>query len=286
LTGMIINNYTGAENFLQDTQAILESNEAANNLMLGVCGQLLTEPERFISPPCIKTVWDEGGLVIAAIMTPPFKLVVYGHQGDQAKAIGNLVNEIYSEGWEVPGVLGPGAAPKIFAQTWKETTGQSYYLEMRQRVYRLDSVNIPLPVRGSMRWAENSDFDLVNDWFYEFYDEIGKRVTREQATSLAENKITSREVYLWEDGNIVSIACKSRPTRQGISIIMVYTPPELRGKGYATACVSELAETLLAEGYAFITLFADLANKISNHVYQKIGFQFVIDYDEYAFLFR
>jgi predicted GNAT family acetyltransferase len=283
---MEIRNYTGGEKFLHDVQDILESSKAANNLMLGVCGQLLDDPEHFVSMPCIKTVWDEGGLIIAALMTPPFKLIIYGHQGDLDGGIDALVDEIYSEGWELPGVLGPGPAPKVFAQTWKDTTGQPYRLEMRQRVYRLDDVNVSPPMRGSMRLAVNADFDLVCRWFYQFYKEIGKKVTKEQALQLAENKIKDRDVFLWEDGEVVSLACKSRPTKRGISIIMVYTPPESRGKGYATVCVSELGEKLLAEGYEFITLFADLANDISNHVYRKIGFEFVIDYDEYTFLVK
>ncbi|MBN1314564.1 MAG: hypothetical protein JXA42_03820 [Anaerolineales bacterium] len=281
---MKIRNYMDARDFLCDTQDILESNEAANNLMLGVCEQMVREPERFVAAPCLKTAWNKDGLAVAAIMTPPFKLVVYGHQSNLTSGINKMVKEIHSEGWAVPGVLGPGETPEAFARAWEEIAGQPYRLEMRQRVYRLDTVNVFSPVRGRMRLATDADLDRVSHWFYAFYDEIGKGVTREDAVRLAKNKIKDNDVFLWEDGGVVSIACKSRPTRRGISIILVYSPPGSRGKGYATACVSELGEKLLAEGYGFVTLFADLANDISNHVYSKIGFQFVIDYCEFTFL--
>lgn len=71
-----------AENFLGNTQVELELNEAANNLILGVCLRLIRYPERVRTPLCLKTIEDENSLVLASMMTPPHKLVVYGHQGD------------------------------------------------------------------------------------------------------------------------------------------------------------------------------------------------------------
>ena len=76
---------------------------------------------------------------------------------------------------------------------------------------------------------------------------------------------------------------KTRPTRHGISVSLVYTPPELRGRGYATACVGELSRKLLGAGREFCALFADLANPISNHIYERIGYRPVCDYEEYRF---
>ncbi len=79
------------------------------------------------------------------------------------------------------------------------------------------------------------------------------------------------------------MAGKSRPTAHGISVGPVYTPPSLRGRGYATALVAELSQHLLDSGYQFTTLFTDLANPTSNSIYQKIGYQPVCDFTEYAF---
>lgn len=280
---MRIKNYTDARSFLQDTVDELEANEAANNLMLGVCGQLVSNPERFTSAPCFKTVWDEEGLLIAALMTPPFNIVLYGNSRDLAGGCRLLAKEIYNEGWELPGVLGPGGAPAEFARAWEETGGHGYHLVMRQRVYQLTEVFAPPPERGRMRLAKKTDLKLVSQWFYEFYEDISKKVSKREADRLAKTKVQDTDVFLWEDGRVVSIAARSRPTKSGISIIMVYTPPAERGKGYATACVSTLCRNLLADGWRFVNLFADLANPVSNHVYQKIGFQFVTDYDEFRF---
>ena len=69
----------------------------------------------------------------------------------------------------------------------------------------------------------------------------------------------------------------TRPTRNGVSVGGVYTPPELRRKGYATACVAALSALLLDRGHSFCVLYTDLANPTSNSIYQKIGYRPVTD---------
>jgi predicted GNAT family acetyltransferase len=79
------------------------------------------------------------------------------------------------------------------------------------------------------------------------------------------------------------MAMKLRPIRNGISVSYVYTPPHLRRRGYATACVAELSRSLLASGYTFCALFTDQANPTSNHIYWEIGYRPVADFDEILF---
>ena len=57
----------------------------------------------------------------------------------------------------------------------------------------------------------------------------------------------------------------------------VYTPPEWRGRGYATAAVATLSSELLGEGYAMCVLYTDLANPTSNRIYRRIGYEAVCD---------
>jgi predicted GNAT family acetyltransferase len=61
----------------------------------------------------------------------------------------------------------------------------------------------------------------------------------------------------------------SSSAKNGMAINSVYTPKEHRNKGYGTATVSELSKNILSSGKKFCTLFADLANPISNSVYEK-----------------
>jgi predicted GNAT family acetyltransferase len=66
-----------------------------------------------------------------------------------------------------------------------------------------------------------------------------------------------------------------------VRVNYVYTPPELRGRGYASACVASLTEQLLDEGHALCCLYTDLSNPTSNKIYQASGYRPVCDAAEY-----
>jgi hypothetical protein len=276
--------YTGAKTFLDNTRSELESSEAANSLILGICDQLARHPERSKTTPCLKTIEDENGLVLAAMMTPPHKLVVYGHQGDLDGAARILIEELAGEEWPMPGLLGPSAIASKVAESWTEITGQEYQLEGCQKVYELRKVASPVPERGKLKKAKEADNALVTSWWYGFYVDIYGEADRDKTDKAARARIEAGDIYLWEDEQPVSMAMRTRPTSKGISISAVYTPPELRCKGYATACVGELSRILLEEGWEFCALFADVKNDPANCVYTRIGYRPICDYNEYGFL--
>ena len=93
----------------------------------------------------------------------------------------------------------------------------------------------------------------------------------------------SRTVFVWEDRQPVSMAEHAGPTPNGSRVGRVYTPPRFRGNGYASACVAELSQHLLRLGYRYCFLFTDLANPTANRIYQRIGYQPVVDADEFVF---
>ena len=68
-----------------------------------------------------------------------------------------------------------------------------------------------------------------------------------------------------------------------MTVGLVYTPPELRRKGYATACVAGVCREILKSGYDFCALYTDLSNPTSNSIYIKIGFKPVCDSVQYTF---
>ena len=112
--------------------------------------------------------------------------------------------------------------------------------------------------------------------------------TQEEAEAAAVQRIQDGDIYLWATeataySQPVSMAMKTRPTRCGISVTLVYTPPEMRRRGYASACVAELSRMLLDEGWEYCSLYTDLANPTSNHIYAEIGYGPVCDVDEYEF---
>jgi uncharacterized protein len=113
-------------------------------------------------------------------------------------------------------------------------------------------------------------------------------IAREDAERQVRQRYTSdptiRGLRLWyDDGKPVSFAGYGNPTPNGCRVGPVYTPPEHRGKGYASACTAALSQELLDRGCKFVFLFTDLQNPTSNHIYQVIGYEPVSDFDEYHF---
>ena len=112
----------------------------------------------------------------------------------------------------------------------------------------------------------------MTQWIVAFSESIGEPVDVDSAKSNAQQYIKDGQLYIWADGGPVSIATETRPTRNGTTISTVYTPPEYRGKGYATSCVWSLTKKLLASRYSFCSLYTDLSNPTSNSIYTKIGY--------------
>ncbi len=66
----------------------------------------------------------------------------------------------------------------------------------------------------------------------------------------------------------------------------VYTPPEHREHGYASAVTAAAAAWGLAAGARHVVLFTDLANPVSNSIYPRLGFRPVHDSAEFDLAHR
>jgi uncharacterized protein len=281
---MSLKTYTEADAFLSSVRSELESDEAANSLLLGISMNLEWFPKRIETLPYLATVSDEKGLVLTALMTPPHNLTLSYHQGNLDEACQVLLNDLVTRNWAVPGIIAPVPVVQAFTQNWVKTTGKRSEAESQLILYELRKVRTLPAVEGHLRLAVQDDIELVSQWGYAFNMEVFGVADPSRARQAIELRIADKDVYLWEDQTICSMAMKTRPTRHGISIGQVYTPPEFRGKGYATACVGNLSQRLLKSGWQFCALFADTTNLSANHIYQKIGYQPVSDFAVISFL--
>ncbi len=276
--------YDNASDFLAQTQAHLAADEASNNLILGVCLRLKQFPERIEQQPYLATVTQGSHIILIAVMTPPYNLIVYATQPDIEVAADLLCQNLIATQWPFPGVVGPIEAAKSVAIAWTELTGGRYEVAMRQRIYALHAVNPPRPAAGQLRVATESDITWLSEWIDQFHIEAMNEHQPEKARSTAEQKTRDGDLYIWENEISCAMAVKTRPLLKSIAVSLVYTPPELRGQGYASACVAGLSQLLLDEGWQFCTLFTDLANPTSNSIYQRIGYKPVGDFRMYKFV--
>ncbi len=279
---MFVATYENAAAFLHDTQELLEQQEAANNLMLGITLHLAQGGSYGDLPPYLATVQDEEGIAVAAVMTPPHNLVVYSPRQRYGAAPELVLRDLLGRGLAIPGVLGPRAIAAAFAEAWPGVSGGVAELAMRQRGYELRQVIHPRYSPGRMRPAEAGDLDLLTEWIDAFHFEVFAGRQQVDARAAAERMLARQDLFLWDDGRPSALANRTRPLRHSISVGLVYTPPELRGRGYASSLVATLSQHLLDSGYEFCTLFTDLANPTSNAIYQRIGYRAIGDYDEYV----
>ena len=281
---MQLTSYQTASDFLLQTQDCLQVNEAANNLILGILFRLRERPDQFEKEPYLVTVTDAAGVALAAMMTPPFNLVLYSDRPDTRLQCELLTQDLLAGGWSPPGVMAPSVLSKTFAESWSQQTGQSYRAGMRQRVFELRRVVYFGSASGQLLPAGSADLRLVTDWLHHFTQEALDEDDLAGMAELARRHIAAETLYLWHDqGQPVSMAAKTRQTRHGATVSLVYTPPAWRKRGYATACVAHLSQLLLDSGWQFCSLFTDLANPTSNAIYHKIGYQPRGDFDIYLF---
>jgi uncharacterized protein len=292
---MRLTRYARAAEFLEHARAPLEKEEAANNLMIGIAGRVTEAPGYYSSFSVYLATVDEGSeLVAAAVRTPPFNVIVHSARGADAEPLRLIRDDLLdfsshfpadSPTGRVPGVVAHSATARKFADLWSERTGKPVKLGMRQRIYELREVTPPEGVPGRLRQARNEDLVVLADWVSNFNLDAGlPPLDMVEAWGLAERRVDAGEIFVWEDGGrLVSMAAKSRPTSHGITVSLVYTPSELRNRGYASACVAALSQQLLDAGWDFCTLYTDLANPTSNSIYQRIGYRPVCDSSEYHF---
>jgi predicted GNAT family acetyltransferase len=256
----------------------LERREAEHNLQLGFRDRLEADRHAFgTADPLLYAVLDDAGEVAAvATQTPPFGLVL--SQVDDPSIVDALAERLAADGAELPTAGGPVEIARAFAERWASLTGVLPSVQMEERIYEATSVVRPEDVAGEMRPYVDADRTLAVEWLRGFMTEAVPDSPEGRVERIVDDRAAGKgSLVLWEDdGRVVSLAGHAGETPNGFRVGPVYTPPELRGRGYASALTAALTAHLLAER-RFCFLFTDLANPTSNSIYQRIGYRPVTD---------
>ncbi len=277
--------FESANHFLSKVEAFLEQDEAENNLLLGLLymAQQIELKGEAVSDTLMGAVEDVDGNVALVVFMNGINLILSGGGAEVKRAISIVVSYLTKSGIALPGVVGSTALAALFVGEWAAQSNQTPYVKMNQRIYRLDKVNPIMYSPGKLIMATDKELELVADWIYRFFEEIDETINHEEKLKKARINIESGSLYIWQDDAYVSMAKKTRPTRNGIVLSLVYTPPEYRSNGYASSCVAALSQLLIDDGYKFCSLYTDLSNPTSNHIYSNIGYRPVQDSIMYRF---
>jgi predicted GNAT family acetyltransferase len=275
---MKVQRHSDPQAFLDRAQPWLMQDEVENNLILSIVGRVATGTHYGAEPPYLATVEEGGQVVACAVRTPPFKPIL-SRAGLSALKL--LLEDITARYETIPAVSGPEPDVRRFAELWSARTGIPHRVGMRQRMFEIRRV-LPPENRpaGTLRPAVEEDASILAAWVAAFHEDAHLPEVRDPH-AYARERISQKNLFVWEEAAPVSMAAFARGAPNGVRIQLVYTPPEHRRRGYATAAVADLTAKMLAGGCSYCCLVTDLANPTSNHIYQKIGYRSVHDMTDY-----
>ncbi len=280
---MELEEHADAAAFLAAAAPVLDADEARHNLIYGICSTLIDAPEAYPEAH-LWTICDDA-ILGAALMTPPFNIVVARPLEEEALRF--AARALQERSVELPGATGAIPEVDVFADAWQELAGVGRRVRMRQGIYAAESVDVPVGVEGEPRAARADDRELVVEWLQAFQDEAleedAPHVDLEAAFDRRLKSSTAGFV-LWEgDSEPVSLCGYGGRTPHGVRIGPVYTPPDRRRHGYASALTAYVTKQLLDGGGDYCFLYTDLTNPTSNRIYTNIGYELVCDSADYVF---
>ncbi len=278
---MHVSDHSSVASWRDRVSPLLYGAEAENNLLLGLVEQAVSGADQATADWRLFSAEDGTTPVGAALRTPPHNVIV---SRMPTAALNALVDRLAAAGEALPGVVGPDELPGTFARLWAERTGVLARRRMRQRIHECAQVMWKGRAKGELRAATEADVPQLARWWVAFNIDVKTGHTVDDPATVVRRLVERQGPFVWQHrGEVVSCAALTRATRNGIAINFVYTPPELRGRGYATSCVAELTERALRDGRRFCCLYTDLDNPTSNAIYARIGYARVCDSEWWAF---
>ncbi|WP_438317105.1 GNAT family N-acetyltransferase [Sporosarcina sp. FA9] len=263
--------------FARIAEPILSEKEDLYSLFFGVLQAIKTGKYEH---PFMATIMEKGEVLALLQMTPPHPLnLIFTDESRLEESVDLLIKKLLDLEIEISSVVSLKEWANLFAEKWAMKTDLTSFLVMDQGLYRLDKVNETLePSLGTWRFANRKDGLMIEKWFNLFEEDSGLSISpMEDVKKRVASFIDEQEIFLWElDGKVVSMMKKSRPTKYGVTVSLVFTPREERKKGYGRTLVAAGTKELLND-YQFCVLYTDLMNATSNKIYMEIGYKRLAD---------
>lgn len=217
-----------------------------------------------------------------ALRTPPWPLLATGF--DDPDTAAELVHRWTERDPAIPGVSAEPPTAQAISAAWSRQTGGFAHRDFVEAMHVLDRVTpVERPAPGRLRPAAPGDRALLIAWDRAFAQEtrIG---TGENAERMVDIRTGEDRQMVWEDeGSPMCTVGFNIEVAGTVRVGPVYTPPELRGRGYATTAVAATSQMLLDRGARRCMLFTDLANPTSNHIYATVGYVRFGDWEQHGF---
>lgn len=202
------------------------------------------------------------------------------------EAVHLLASTLLERGEQVLAANGALPAVQLFCDDMAEASGKSTTVAQHTRLFELGDLVEPRATDGRLRPARPDEQPLVASWYEAFMADADEQAGREPGVSAHETptdeemarRIGTGRVFVWvdDDDRPVNVTAATLPAYGVSRIGPVYTPPEERGRGYASAAVYAVSRLLRQSGEQ-PCLFTDQANPTSNRIYEAIGYRPLVD---------
>lgn len=274
--------------FLEQAAPVLAADPVLSTIVGSVTRWIAADGEPPVTgvPRWWVLVHENGELVSAAMRTmpmPPYAPFLLP-MSDAAAVV--LASTLHDRGEHLAAANGVLPTTRVLAEETARLSGARTRIHEHHRLHRLGTLVAPRPTTGRLRAATlgPDDLALARRWFGVFHDEADRQAGREPEAAgeqlraeVVDRRVEEGMVWFWEDdGRPVHLTAANPPAEGVARIGPVFTPGELRGRGYASAAVHEVSRMLRAEG-AEVCLFTDQANPTSTKVYADLGFEAYAD---------
>jgi RimJ/RimL family protein N-acetyltransferase len=167
-------------------------------------------------------------------------------------------------------------------------TARAAALDSREDLFSLDLADLRVPGslssgRVECRPPRGEELEMAARWRVEFSVEALGRAGGEDALAVARADIArlrdlGSQWILLEDGRAVAYSAFNARLPDVVQIGGVWTPLELRGRGYARAVVAGSLREARRDGASRAILFTGVENVAARRAYEALGFRVIGDY--------
>lgn len=265
----------------REAEAYLSSDPANNTHQLSAAKRIMDfgagYGDRFFAVYADGSNGELGALSASAIYVDPKALFLAVMSPDCASALAKHLRE---NNVQITGVMGRRDVLAAFTDSY----ALPFSLHVNLMLYQLMRAPDFGRASGEPHIATMNDLELLVEWHRAFEIETGMITPAKPLVERVTRRINDGQLMLWMDaGRAVAMAGVNSLPAASARIGLVYTPPALRGRGYAQAVTAAASALAQRDGPRTVFLFTDAVNPASNKSYQRIGFAPIADHAHLVF---
>ncbi len=198
-----------------------------------------------------------------------------------------VVEAIRLSGRSLKGLIGPAEQVQK-AKELLNLQQADYQIDEADGLYALRLTELVVPSQLKFGYAAGrrvsyKDLDQVSAWRTAYSVELlgvneDQELRNQSRSNMAENIASGQSWVLESGGEMVANTSFNASVKEAVQVGGVYTPPELRGKGYGRSVVAASLLDARNEGAEMAFLFTGDSNSTARKAYAALGFERIGDY--------